>query len=133
MKKIYMILFVLIIIVILVSVSFIMIKRSGNEVDSNKVGLMSFGDYKNINVDNITKIEIHRYTEGGLDSETITGLDEIKNIYNSLSLKNIGNETMESCEDNTIVYIIFTNNEKEYSIEIECNVLIYNGKRYKVK
>ena len=91
--------------------------------------LMDYGDYQKINEENIKKIEIVRYTEGGDLSETVED-DLIVSTYNNLKNKKIGKETNRTCEDNTTVYIFTLADDTKMKIVIECGWVIIDNKRF---
>lgn len=86
---------------------------------------------KNINLENIKKIEITKLTEGGVSKENLTSKKDIEEIYNYLSKLKIGDETDIACSDNEITYKIILNDE-EKTIKFECGNYIKNNKRYKL-
>ena len=86
--------------------------------------------YKDFNIDNVIKVEVIKYTEGGNEKEEITDKEEIIRIYNNWSNTRLISECMRSCEDNTTVYKFIMSNGGEYSIEKECDWLVINNKRY---
>ena len=91
--------------------------------------LFEMPQYKDKKLDNITKIEVNKYTVGGLIPEVIEDKEEInKTMYSLLNMK-LGEETNQSCEDNTTIYIITTEDET-IKIEKECDWVIIGEKRY---
>lgn len=98
-----------------------------------KIPLMEFGDYKDIVINNIDSIDYIRLTEGGSNSENITNIDKIREIYNNLKNKNVGQETNRACDDNTTIYSFNMKNGKKIKIEIECDWLVIGNKRYEIK
>ncbi|MBQ6477539.1 MAG: hypothetical protein IJI43_03805 [Bacilli bacterium] len=86
--------------------------------------------YKNLDIKNISKVEIYKATEGGVETEEITYKEEIKNIYNDWKNVRLIKETEMACEDNTVIYTFVMNNGKTYNVEKECDWLIVNQKRY---
>ena len=93
------------------------------------IGLMDFEEYKEIDVSKVTSMDYIRYTEGGREDETYTDSEDILRFYNSLKRKTIIGKTEMACEDNTKIFI-FKTEDKEYKIEVECEILIYNKDRY---
>ena len=91
--------------------------------------LMEYDTYKNIKEDNIKKIEIIKYTEGGDQREEVDH-DSIIKVYNDLNKIKIGKESNTTCEDNTTVYIITLTDDTKENIEIECDNIVINNKRY---
>ena len=91
--------------------------------------LMDYGDYQKINEYNIKKIEIVKYTEGGDDTQEVQE-DDFPRIYNNLKDIKIGKETTRTCEDNTTVYKFTLRDDTNLKIEIECDWVIINNKRY---
>lgn len=113
--------------------------NSKNEENTTKkdtpkenVSILEYGDYKNITLDNVEKVTKVRYTVGGAEDEVITDSDEIKNIFNSISKLKIGEQTDMACEDNTTIYRFEMKNKEKYSIEIECDWFVIDGKHYNV-
>ncbi len=105
--------------------------------DSNKniesVSLMNFGEYKNIKLNQIVSVEYIEMTEGGSQVNKITDKEEIIGIYNKLSNFKVGEETNKSCDDNTKKYVFNMNDGSSISIEIECDWIVLNNKRYEIK
>ena len=125
-----------IILIVLVLLLVFNTQNNDNPKQSSKIetqSLMDYEEYKSINNDNINKITIIRYTEAGQDEKIITDKTEITSIYNYLKSINIGKETKMACEDNTTIYKIELNNKKEQTIEIECDWVIINNKRFSIK
>ena len=92
--------------------------------------LNEFDEYKNLNRNNILNIEKIRFTEAG-DIRTIYDEDEeIDNIFNYVTNIKLGEETNMTCEDNTTIYKFYLKDNKTISIEIECNWVIIDKKRY---
>lgn len=107
-----------------------LLKVKENKEPTKIVSLMEMEPYKNLKMEDVIEIEKLRYTEGGMEPITITDKDEInKTLYYLLNMK-LGDETERACEDNTTVYVIKTNDEKEIKVEIECDWVIISGKRY---
>lgn len=92
--------------------------------------IKSFDKYKNLYRDNIKSIKKVRYTEGGDQSEEYTTEEDIDKIFNSISSIKLGKETNMTCEDNTTVYIFYLKDGSETFVEIECDWVIVNSKRY---
>ena len=95
------------------------------------VMLLEYGDYKNIKLDGIDKLRKIRYTVAGADDEELSG-SEITDVYNTLKSLKIGEETNMACEDNTTVYRFIMKDGNKYSIEIECDWFVIEGKRYNI-
>ena len=95
------------------------------------VMLLEYGDYKNIKLDDIDKLRKIRYTVAGADDEELSG-SEITDVYNTLKSLKIGEETNMACEDNTTVYRFIMKDGNKYSIEIECDWFVIEGKRYNI-
>ena len=127
----------LIILVLLLTLTFAGCKKeieTNNEPQKPKVeekSVLELDNYKDLVEADIKSIEIVKYTEGGDNRETTTDKTEIARIFNILRGTKIGDITERSCEDNTTVYILKTD-DKSYSFEFECSWLVYNGKRYNV-
>ena len=92
--------------------------------------LLDHDNYKNFNIDNITKVIDDFYGEGGVDTKEYTNKKDIENLYQRFNQYELGIETKMSCEDNTHIYKFIMNNGKEYIIEEECNMIVLNNKRY---
>ena len=121
---------VIIILVLLIIVFFVIFEVSK---PSNPTLLKDNENYKDIAVDNIISIVIRRSTEAGIDTEAIVEKDEIESLYEKLSNIKIGKETEMSCDDNSTVYTIYFNNHTTKTIEIECDWIIINNKRYEIE
>lgn len=93
--------------------------------------LLEYGDYKNIKLENIEKLTKIRYTVAGADEEELIG-SEVSSVYNNLNSLKIGEETNMACEDNTTIYRFTMKDGSKYSIEIECDWFVINGKRYNI-
>lgn len=104
-----------------------------NVDNRNNVYLMDYGDYKRINVSNIKKVTVIRYTEAGDDSKTISDSEGIERTYSYLRSIKLGKETKKTCEDNTIVYNFELDDGFKASIVIECDWVIIKDKRYIIK
>ncbi len=106
-------------------------KEKSNDLFENNLKLMEMDEYKKIVIDKVDKLEVMKYTEAGIDEKTYTLKDDIISIYNNLKQIQIGKEVSKACDDNTTKYIFYLENDK-YSIEIECEWLVLNGKRYEI-
>lgn len=93
--------------------------------------IMSYGEYKQISVNNVKTLIIKKYTEAGMNQEKITNKKDIKLKYNYLNSYRIGKETDLACQDDSVIYQ-FTLNTKTISIEIECGNIVLNNKRYEL-
>ena len=122
MKKII----ILIITIILICIGFIIIQNNNS---TKYKYLKDFSFYKKINIDQVTELEIVKYNVGGDNPTLITDKEEIIKKYNSLGNIKVGKETNLACEDNTTVYY-FVDDKRETKIEIECDWIIINNKRY---
>ena len=125
-KKIIVIISIILIIILLIIIK--IINNSKKETT-----IMNLDNYKEITIDNIKNIEIIKYTEGGVDKNNIENREDIAKTYNYLNNKKIGKETTMECVDNTTIYIINLNNGINKKIELKCNILILNNKRYILK
>ena len=90
-------------------------------------------NYKDFNIDNVSKIKVQKYTEGGMDTSEITDKGRILEIYNEWKDVKITDKTDKACEDNTTIYTFIMNDGKEYKIEIECEWLVIGKDRYDYK
>lgn len=107
-------------------------KPTEEDKPKNTVLLFEMPQYKDKKIDNITKIEINKYTEGGLITNTVEDKDEIDRIMYSLLNMKLGEETQVACEDNTTIYVITTPDET-IKVEIECDWVIIGSKRYLIE
>lgn len=107
-------------------------KPTEEDKPKNTVLLFEMPQYKDKKIDNITKIEINKYTEGGLITNTVEDKDEIDRIMYSLLNMKLGEETQAACEDNTTIYVITTPDET-IKVEIECDWVIIGSKRYLIE
>lgn len=89
--------------------------------------------FKDVPLKDVTKVKIIKFTEAGSDIKEETNSDEIKKIYNMVNNIKVGKETDMACEDNTTIYAFYIDNEEKISVEIECDWVILNGKRYLIK
>ena len=101
------------------------------KVEIKKVMLLD--EYKDITLDKIESINFIKFTEAGREDELITDKDRIRNIYNNLSELVIKGETEQACEDNTEVYEFKLTDGTSSKLEIECDWVIINNKRYLIK
>lgn len=103
------------------------------EEDSYKTNLLDMEPYNKIVLEDIKTITVNRYTEGGSESTLYDQTNDITGTYNMLKSIKVGKETEMACEDNTTVYTITLNNDEEISVEIECDWIINQNKRYLIK
>ena len=108
-------------------------KKEDIKVDTEEISILEYGKYKNIKLDDIERVQIIKYTVGGDNPNEYNDFEEIKNIYEQLLNYKVGEETNMVCEDNTTSYVFYMNNGDKYSISIECNWFVIDGKRYLVK
>jgi hypothetical protein len=128
-KKIVIIIPILLILLFLISQIEIKQEIHINEIN---IKLLDHNYYKELKIEDVNKIEISKYTEGGVETKEITDKDEILNTYNSFKNIILTEETQMACEDTTTIYKFITN-DKEYKIEKECNWFVINNKRYLYK
>lgn len=128
MKKKLIIIFVSLIIIF-----FIIFKLTKAPIISKKTYLKDNKEYKNIDKNNIYSIEINKYTEGGINSKLITNQEEINNLYQTLMNIKYGEETEMACDDNTTIYVINFNDGTNKKVEIECDWIIIDNKRYLIE
>ena len=102
------------------------------EVTYKSKVLKDFDQFKNINSNDIESVKVIRYTEGGDNTTTKNG-EEAKSVYESLSTIKLGKETNMTCEDNTTVYVFNMKDKTSFSIEIECDWIILDKKRYLIE
>lgn len=105
---------------------------TGCKNKSESISLMDYGKFKNITEDNISKIEIIKYTEAG-DNRTLVEDGSVKTIYNNLKQKKIGSKTNMACEDNTTIYVFYLTDDSKISVEIECDWVVIGKERYLIK
>ena len=120
----------LIIIIFLLIIFYVLYKLT---TPSTYTYLFHNANYKEIDENNIVNIEVSKYTEGGLDSYVVTDKEELDNLYSYLSNIKIGEETDMACDDNTTIYTINLNDNSNKKVEIECDWIIINNKRYIIK
>jgi len=123
--------------IILMCIGFVIVHftyKVEKEVDETTYKYLKETDlYKGINIDEVSKLTISKYTEGGVDPEEITDLEEIESNYKSLGNIQLGKKTDMACEDNTTVYTFTESDDKSTSIEIECDWIIIGKDRYLIK
>ena len=122
---------IIIISIILVIIFFIVYKLTTVPKKVVITTLKENKEYKNVKVSDIKDIHVNKYTEGGLDSNIVTG-EEARKLYNSLSNIKYGEETDQACEDNSTIYIVNLKNGKYKTITIECDWIIIGEKRYMI-
>lgn len=107
---------------------------NGNPIDIIEgTPLLEFNEYKDFDFNNIKSLTILKYTEGGVNEEEVTDINEIQSNYNGLSRITILNESKMSCDDNTTIYRYNMKDGKKYSFEFECEWLVIGNKRYTYK
>ena len=124
---------IIIIMAILIIIFFIIYKLTKRIEHDKIMYLKDNKEYKNVDVNSIRKIQVNRYTEGGLNSEVIIDKDEAKKLYNRLSNMKYGKETDMSCEDNSTIYEIYFEDGTSKNINIECDWFIIGNKRYLIE
>lgn len=97
------------------------------------ISIMEYGEYKNIQLDNIEKITVYRITIAGAEPTEYTEQDDIEEIYNNLKLYKVGEKTEYSCEDNGKDYVFKMKDGKEYTIFTECDWFIINKERFLIE
>ena len=101
--------------------------------DNTVIRLLSeFEEFKQIVFENIEKVEIAYYREGGDSHDVYTETDDIRRIYNSIGSIKLGRESGMSCEDNSDVFIFYLTDGTHVSFEKECDVLVFNKKKYEI-
>ena len=118
-------------IVIIIIIGLIIIFINKNNYDNTKP-LLEKEEYKNIKIEKIKKITVMKYLESGTESVEETEPKDIKATYKYLQSLRIGKESKSACDDNTTVYIIELDGDV-VSVEIECNNVVINNKRYQIK
>lgn len=127
MKKYLLLIILLLITVGCVNVN---INTTTNKKTDNGT-LMS--KYSELQLENIKSLEVSTYTEGGVDTEEYTDMGDIVGFYNSLDKIKLGEETKQACEDNTTIYNFTMIDDSKIKIEIECDWVIIDGKRYLIE
>lgn len=89
-------------------------------------------EYKDIKLSDVQNIRINTYTEGGFNSKIVSNNDELKKLYNDIFNIKYGEETDMACEDNSTTYVIYLKDGSSKSINIECDWIIINNKRYMI-
>ena len=130
MRKIIIRLLVLSIVMIAIFLIFFVTNKTSRPKD---IPLFEMEEYQKINKDAIKEITTIRNTEGGQDRKDHYEKKEIEAIYQELKKIKVGAETTLSCDDNTTMYIITLNTDETIGIEIECNWLVLNEKRYLIE
>ena len=123
------VLFSILIIVLCIFFIIISVFKKEEPVEIRTKLLKDFEYYQKIDIDNINNLTISTYTEAGGETENIEDKEEIKSLYNRLGNIKVSSETTISCEDNSKIYNFFGDDET-YRIEVECEALIFNNKRY---
>lgn len=108
-------------------------EKKEEPVPKEEISIMEYGKYKDIKLEDIESIKIIKYTVGGDNPTEYNDFDSIKAIYDKLAAYKVGEETEMVCEDNTTSYVFNMKNGDKYSISIECNWFVIDGKRYLVK
>lgn len=104
------------------------IKIAGNRLDKiNSVKDLDI--YNDIKIDEVKSVDVTKYTEGGDNRETYKEKEDIMSFYKMIGETKLGEETEQTCDDNTTVYT-FNMNDDKVSFEFECNWLVLDGKRY---
>ena len=134
MKKI-VIVSSIIFLLFLALVTFSFLKISDKNIFPKKIverKINQFDEFTKLKEENIEKLEIISYTEDGMSSDVITNYDSIRKFYNYVNNIRVGNESKTTCEDNTTIYKFYLIKDEAVSIEIECNNLVINTKRYEI-
>ena len=134
MKKIVIVSSV-IFLLFLALVTFSFLKISDKDIFPKKVverKIKDFDEFKKLKEENIIKLEIIKLTEAGMDSDVITDYDSIRKFYNYINSIKIGNESKTSCDDNTTIYKFYLIKDEAVSVEIECDNIVINTKRYEI-
>ena len=96
----------------------------------DEIYLISKDEYKDLIKENIKSVSKISLTESGREEINYNEKEEIYQIYNYISNIKITTETKMACDDNTNIYIFNMNNNKKITIEIECDWVLINNKRY---
>lgn len=125
---------IIVIAVLLVGfISYKILTKEGSNMDNEPTmnkGIFEFEEYEGLDVQNVVKLEINKYTEGGNIPREIEDHDEILSTYNDLFRIRLIKECDMACEDNTTVYIFTMKDGKQYKVEKECDWFIIGNKRY---
>ncbi len=105
--------------------------KKKNEPKEEVIDIFKFMN-KDIDLSNISSLEIINYTEGG-DLHTDVDIDDIESYYLRLKKVIVKEETDITCDDNTTVYSFHMKDNNDIAIEFECGHLVYNNKRYVVE
>lgn len=128
MKKIIFVLFL----TLVLSGGFLFASANKSEPPEEYFLMKIFG-YDRVKPENITSLQITRYTVGGADTKNIDDKTEIKEIYDYLSRIKVTNETGMRCEDNTTVFVFNLKDGSSVSLELECDWVVVKGKRFNIK
>ena len=135
MKKISIILILLVIIITGCD-----IKKLKGKIEDNidkhpveSIPIMQFGQYKEFSLDNVSLLNIIRYTEAGVDKEKVNDKEKIQSEYNTISRVKVLGETKRACEDNTTIYEFIMKDNSKVSFEFECDWLVVGNKRYEIE
>ena len=96
----------------------------------DEIYLISKDEYKDLIKENIKSVSKISLTESGREEINYNEKEEIYQIYNYISNIKITTETKMAFDDNTNIYIFNMNNNKKITIEIECDWVLINNKRY---
>ena len=103
-------------------------------MDSSYTSLMEMEEYKEITTNNIKSINIIKNTEEEeMESILADTKKEIEKTYQELASYKVGKETNKVCYAKRTTYTFLLEDDREASIEIECDWLVLNGKRYLLK
>ncbi len=92
--------------------------------------LFDHENYKGFDVRNVVKVIDDFYGEGGVETKEYTEEKDINSLYERFNHYKLGIETNQACEDNTHKYRFIMKDGKEYVIEVECDWIVLDGKRY---
>ena len=124
---------IIIVLIILISGVYLLSSKDTNIKKTKYSYLKDLDEYKDLKLENISYVEETHYTEGGDDTKKIENKDEITRMYNMVMSIKLKKETTMACEDNTIVYRFYMNDNKQINVVFECNILVVKNKRYLVK
>ena len=108
------------------------INVDNKEIINEGIEIKELDDYKKINLDKVTSVEVVRVTIAGPESEEYKEVPSIEKYYNLVGSTKIGKETDMACEDNSTIYVFKMDDDTRVSFEFECDWLVLGNKRYMI-
>lgn len=102
-------------------------------VFNKSTSLLKLDEYQEIKEEDIKSINIIKETKGEVENILQTDNKDIKKTIQTLKKYKVGKEVNKTCYDKRTIYLIELKSKKDISIEIECDWLVINGKRYILK